>query len=146
MFRSDEQLARACRALCAQVGLAGLWTIQGPTERAIELLSVGGGPLSSGERMVFLAAWGVWNGSGDAMVGDVVHRLDGRALSALGSLMVAVADGSSAIDEWLAAMATACSERESARKAIVAATSQTASASDGGHERASGDVMTEPAD
>lgn len=104
MFRSDEQLARACRVLCDQVGLGGLWTPSGPTAHAVDLLEAGGGPLSSGERIVMMTAWAVWNSDGNARVADVIHRLDDRNLSAIGSLMIAVSHGGHAIDEWLAKM------------------------------------------
>ncbi len=104
MFRSEGQLARACRALCAQVGLRSLWTSEGPSERAVEILEANGGPLSSGERIVVLAAWSIWNGSGNATLGDAVHRLDDRNLVALGSLMIAVASGARAIDGWITRM------------------------------------------
>lgn len=102
MFRSDAQLARVCRALCARVGMGELWTPTGPSDRAIALLEAGGGPLSSGERVMLLATWAVWNGDEGARLGDVVHRLDGRCLVALGTLLVAVAGGGVAIDAWLA--------------------------------------------
>jgi len=47
MFRDDLQLARACRVV-AGVGLGRLWTTEGPTSHARELLEADGGPLSSG--------------------------------------------------------------------------------------------------
>ena len=51
MFRSDAQLARACRVLCEGVRLEGMWTEAGPSETAIALMEADGGPLSSGERI-----------------------------------------------------------------------------------------------
>jgi hypothetical protein len=102
VFRSDAQLARVCRALCADVGLAHLWTDDGPSDEAIGLRDAGGGPLSSGERIMVLAAWDVWNSHGSTNLGDVVHRLDGRRLATIGTLLVAVAGGMHAIDAWLA--------------------------------------------
>jgi hypothetical protein len=104
MFRSEAQLARACRALCERVRLDGMWTDAGPTETAVALMEANGGPLSSGERIVLLAAWAVWNGHDGARLADVVYRLDGRNLHALGTLMLAVAAGGHAIDAWIAAM------------------------------------------
>src|SRR5580658_3389614 len=38
MFRDDQQLARACRALLATVHLERLWNERGPTSEASELL------------------------------------------------------------------------------------------------------------
>jgi hypothetical protein len=55
MFR-DPQLARACRKLLATVWHHWLWTEQGPTPQARALLEANGGPLSSGESVMRLAA------------------------------------------------------------------------------------------
>ena len=58
--------------------------------------------MSSGERIVLFVAWSVWNGEGNATIGDVIHRLDEHNLRAIGTLMLAMAtDSSSAIDRWL---------------------------------------------
>lgn len=104
MFRSEAQLALACRALCERVRLDGMWTEAGPTETAIALLEANGGPLSSGERIVLLSAWAVWNGHEGARLADVLYRLDGRNLHALGTLMLAVAHSEHEIDEWIVMM------------------------------------------
>jgi hypothetical protein len=104
MFESDSQNARVCRALCACVGLRELWTPSGPTDDAMALLAAGGGPLSGGERTMLLVAWAVWNGDDNARLGDTIHRLDGRGLVALGRLLVAMANGGSAIDAWITTM------------------------------------------
>jgi len=108
VFRSEAQLARVCRALCERVRLDGMWTDAGPTETAIALMEANGGPLSSGERIVLLAAWAVWNGHDGARFADVIYRLDGRNLVALGTLLVAVASSGAAIDTWLEKMEPAC--------------------------------------
>jgi hypothetical protein len=88
------------------VGLRELWTPTGPTDDAIALLAADGGPLSGGERTMLLVAWAVWNSDDNAHLGDVLHRLDGRGLAALGRLLVAMASGGSAIDAWIATMET----------------------------------------
>jgi len=85
-----------------------MWTDGGPTETAIALMEANGGPLSSGERIVLLAAWAVWNGHDGARFADVVYRLDGRNLVALGTLLIAVASSGAAIDTWLEKMDPAC--------------------------------------
>jgi hypothetical protein len=108
VFRSEAQLARACQALCEGVRLEGMWTDAGPSETAIALMEADGGPLSSGERIVLLAAWAVWNGHDGARFADVIYRLDGRNLVALGTLLVAMAGGGAAIDAWLMKMERAC--------------------------------------
>lgn len=102
MFRDDQQLARACRALLARVGLAELWTSSGPTPRALDLLEHDGGPLSSGERIVLLAAFAFWNGSGGLRLAELIESLDASHCDALCALVVAAKYGADAIDEWLA--------------------------------------------
>jgi hypothetical protein len=109
MFRSDDQLAAVCEILCARAGLGSLWTAAGPTERAVELVESNGGPLSSGERVMLLAAWAFWNGRGDLVLADVAHRLDSGNLAAVGSLLVALAQGEHEIDEWRRKMAAGTS-------------------------------------
>lgn len=101
MFSSDTQQARVCQALCSQVRLGGMWTATGPSAEAKQLLEADGGALSGGERIVLLAAWAVWNGDGAIPLGDVISRLDGRALRAVGALLMAIASGEGAIERWL---------------------------------------------
>jgi hypothetical protein len=102
MFCDDEQSARACRALLATVRLERLWTADGPTPHAIELLEADGGPLSSGERVVLLAAFAFWNGRGSLRLAEVVEVLDVEPSEAICSLVVAVKQGADAVAEWLA--------------------------------------------
>lgn len=111
MFRSDSQLARACRALCRHAGIERMWTPNGPTDEAVALLDAGGGPLSSGERVVLMVAWAFWNSAEQATLADVVYRLDTRNLGAVATLMLAVAHGQHAIDQWIAAMDSAAMNR-----------------------------------
>jgi hypothetical protein len=101
MFRNDEQSARACRALLATVGLERFWTAGGPSARAVELLEADGGPLSSGERVVLLAAFAFWNGGGSLRLAEVIHVLDLGPSEAICSLLLAVKQGASAVEDWL---------------------------------------------
>lgn len=101
MFRDDRQRASVAQAVCAQAGLEVFWTEDGPTERAKELLRQDGGPMSTGERIMFLAAWALWNGRGKVLFTDVADRLDGPNLERLGSLLVALGRGVNAVDAWL---------------------------------------------
>jgi hypothetical protein len=101
MFRDDHQLARACRALLATVCLDHLWSQDGPTSRARDLLERDGGPLSSGERVMLLAAWAFWNGSGGLTLAEVLERLDAEPAEALCFLMMASKYGADAVDDWL---------------------------------------------
>ena len=81
-----------------------MWTPDGPTDESVASLQAGGGPLSSGERVVLQVAWAFWNGAEQATLADVVYRLDGGNLRAVAMLMLAVARGANAIDEWIAGM------------------------------------------
>ena len=102
MFRDDQQLARACRALLEAAHLERLWTGGGPTAEASELLAVDGGPLSSGERVMLLAAWAFWNGSGGVTLAEILERLDSEPAEALCFLIVAAKYGADAVDDWIA--------------------------------------------
>jgi hypothetical protein len=102
MFRDDAQLARACRALLGTARLGHLWTDAGPTVEATELLAANGGPLSSGERVVLLATWAFWNGSGGLTLAEVLAQMHGEAAEALCFLVMASKYGADAVDDWLA--------------------------------------------
>ena len=102
MFYDDKQLARACRALLATVRLGHLWDEHGPTEEAAALLEADGGPLSTGERVMFLAAWAFWNRSGGLMLAEVLDRLDLELVEDLCFLVMASKYGADAVDDWLA--------------------------------------------
>ena len=115
MFRSEAQRARACRALCRRARRPEMWTDAGPTEVAIEIMEANGGPLSSGERIVILAAWAFWNGCGGVSFADVIERLDGPNLRAIAGLMQALSSGGAAIDQWLATLEAEL-EREERRR------------------------------
>ena len=72
----DVRLARGCTAILDTVRLGRLWTESGPTDEARALLKAGGGSLAPRERVVFLAAWAFWDGSGGVMLSDVMAHLD----------------------------------------------------------------------
>jgi len=59
--------------------------------------------LSTGERILLGVAWTVWSG-GETDIpvpfSDVFYRMDDRLLKAVGSLLVASAEGSDALTEW----------------------------------------------
>ena len=101
MFRDDEQTGRACRALLAMVRLEKLWANHRPTPAALELLAGDGGTLSSSERIVLLAAFAFWNGEGSLRLAEIVMHLDVEPSEAICALVVAVKQGSDAVDEWL---------------------------------------------
>lgn len=102
MFRDDRQRARVCQALCALVGFPSLWTDEGPSPRAKELLEADGGPLSHGEKVMLFTAWALWNGRGGLTLTELVDTLDRDNLTAVGELLSAYAQGPDALDAWLA--------------------------------------------
>jgi hypothetical protein len=111
MFENEKQRARVCRAILISARLDGwkeygkpggeLWTDEGPTELAIDLLDRDGGPLSTGERIMFLIAWSLWNGDGKLRFDDVAYRIDGNNLRCIGTLLLAINEGGAAIEDWL---------------------------------------------
>jgi hypothetical protein len=114
-FRDDQQLADACNVLCEHASLPGMWTAgYGPTERAERVLATDCSGLSAGQRVFFLASWELWDEdrvdatsgslapySRTPRLGYVVCALTGKYLLPLATLLVAMAGGPSAVDEWL---------------------------------------------
>lgn len=101
MFRDDRQAARTAKALLTRVRLGRLFTEEGPTREACDLLEKGGGPMSHGEAIFLSIAFDLWNGMGHCDLGDAIGVLDSGNLVALGSLLVAVAGGAAAVDRWI---------------------------------------------
>jgi len=81
-----------------------MWTAEGPTDEAIALFEAGGGPLSSGERIMLMVAWAFWNGAEQSKLADVIHRLDETNLHAISTLMLALAHGAEHVDAWITEM------------------------------------------
>jgi hypothetical protein len=106
MFRDDAQANRAMQALLRTLRLGRLWTEEGPTSEMIGLYQsvreIDGGPLSSGERILLLATYDLWNGQGGIAFVDIVDFLHGPPLEALMTLTVAVGRGAADIDDWIA--------------------------------------------
>jgi hypothetical protein len=114
-FRDDGQLADVCNVLCEHASLPGMWSAaHGPTEKAERLLATDCAGLSAGQRVVFLAAWELWDedrvdaSSGTLRpyaktlrLGYIVCALTGKYLLPLSTLLVAMAGGPDAVDEWL---------------------------------------------
>jgi catechol 2,3-dioxygenase-like lactoylglutathione lyase family enzyme len=89
MLRGDQQLARACRALLETVRLERLWTEEGPTPEAAELLQMAGRQLSQDERNVLLVAWTFWNGSGRLRLAELLEHVDADPMAALCTFVTA---------------------------------------------------------
>lgn len=64
-FRDDGQLAEVCKVLCEHASLPGMWVAaSGPTARSEQFLATDCEGLSAGQRVVFLAAWELWDRTG----------------------------------------------------------------------------------
>ena len=100
MFRSEAQQCQAIRLLLSSLRLEHLWTAQGPTRRACDLLE--GSPLSSGEQILIRCAFDFWNGAGKVQLyRDLLGVLDGPRLHLVLTLAMAANDGERAVDEWI---------------------------------------------
>jgi hypothetical protein len=101
MFRDDAQKHRAIAALLGSTpALTGLWTEEGPTDRAAALAEQGGPTLSAEERALLLAACDI-AGERTGLPFAAVLRLDPARLEALASLLVASDRGAGAVDGWI---------------------------------------------
>jgi hypothetical protein len=99
MMRNDAQLNAVCTAVCRRMGKPSLWRSSGPTELAFSWVEAS--PLSSGERVLLLLAFAIYNGSGGLSVGSLLATLSGNQLAFVGSLLVAIGNGAAGVDEWL---------------------------------------------
>ena len=101
-FRSDAELSAVCKVICGQVGLGSLWQDEGPTPSAVAMLESNGGALSSGERVMVLTAFALWNSDQSISFADIAYGLDAKRLTVLATLLQAMAQGR--VDAWLAKM------------------------------------------
>lgn len=102
MFRNDRQACEAIQALLSTVRLEHLWNPDGPTSAALKYRDSNGGPLSSGERVLLLAAFDLWNSTGGLKFSEVPGPLDPARARKLLSLLSAITNGSDAVDQWIA--------------------------------------------
>ncbi len=68
--------------------------------------------MSSGEGKMVRVAWAIWNGRGAVTLPELLHTLDSHNLLKLGTLLIAMSGGSSALDTWIRDWA----EREEVRR------------------------------
>lgn len=97
-FRDGVQRAKACQALLGMVGASRCWTPTGPAPQARAAPPRDLGP--DAERLL-AACWAIWEGGSTLALSDLL-LLEPRHLEAVGELLVAMARGSRAIDDWLA--------------------------------------------
>lgn len=102
MSRNELQTSRALRVLLTPMRLGSLWTDEGPTARAVELLEQDGGASSSGERTMVLAGGGIWSGHAPTLRFEALLGLDNANTEALCSLLVVITQGAEAVDAWIA--------------------------------------------
>jgi len=103
MWQNDQQRAAVCDRLCTEAGIRErLWYVTSaePTDAAVAVRD-GRTLLSHGERLMALAAWDLWNGTGNVRIVDLVDTLDPRNLKTLAGALRAIANGPEAIDHWL---------------------------------------------
>lgn len=102
---TDGERARVCRILVRQADLANLWTPEGPTPLAQDLLQQNGGTMSSGQRVLFLLAWVIWKTPLDPTklkASEILGCLDDDHLHLVGTLLGAISHGHEALQQWLA--------------------------------------------
>lgn len=94
MFRNDEQLGQVCFILCAWIP-SSPWRWDGDGYRRT-FFEVPSG-ISSGEAAMIRFAAALWGG--DDL--PVWRGFDGKRLRDVGELLVAMGEGSDAIDSWI---------------------------------------------
>lgn len=103
MFATENQRVRACRAMLRTIELERLWGHGGPTDEAIRLRDQNHEGYSSGERVLCQLVWDMWNGTGNARIDDLMHRLDPTRFNVVTSFLAAFSGGDQAIEAWIAA-------------------------------------------
>jgi hypothetical protein len=97
---TKEQRTRACKVLLGLIGLERLWTSQGPTPEAANLLLQYGGTLPNEEWIIYQIAWTVWGRETGIRLNEIL-RLQGHRLEAVTSLLGALHKGSEALEAWI---------------------------------------------
>lgn len=96
---NDRKKSRAIAAFCGLAGLSDAWSLDGPTERARQLLEDSSG-LTTTHRMVLNAAFALHDGSTALRVAEL-WVLDATFGEALSDLILALGEGDRALDRWL---------------------------------------------
>lgn len=103
-WRDQRQRGRVCQVLSELAGFehGALWRGDGPTSAAISMLEHDGGGLEPAQRCLVLCAWALWNGAGAVRFAELLPALSPEEVQAVGGLMLEIANGPRAIDEWIA--------------------------------------------
>lgn len=83
MWTSTKQACDTIRGLLRRVRLDNLWTDEGPTQEAVQLLKDKGGPLSTSETLMLQVAFDLWSSSGHAPLDKLLGVFDGGNLRAV---------------------------------------------------------------
>lgn len=83
MWQSDAQKCQVIRGLLARVHCEHLWTGEGPTQEALDLLRDKGGPMSHGQTVMLQVAFDLWNGGGKVTLDELIVVLDDGNLRAV---------------------------------------------------------------
>ncbi|HTF34978.1 MAG TPA: hypothetical protein VK714_14945 [Myxococcota bacterium] len=100
-FRDRRQRAQVCRALLARIGLADVWTNDGPAIQSPADLRRALDRVQPGALSLLLLCWAVWDETGILAFSDV-FRLDEEELGLVGDLLSSVSQGPEEIDRWIA--------------------------------------------
>jgi hypothetical protein len=109
MFRNQKQANEAIGVLLGLIDQDALWSADGPTSKFWEYYEQDGGPLSSGERVIVLAAGAMWSSTNIRLaLATAYHRLDSVLAEALFSLLLAASrpNDSEAVEAWIGAWGT----------------------------------------
>ncbi len=103
MFSNRLQVAQVCRTLTHGIARVELFTAGGPSSEAQALRQNEGSALSGGDRAFLELAFWLWEGGQSPRLSALVELVDRTRLRMVGTLLVALSEGASAIDRWLRA-------------------------------------------
>jgi hypothetical protein len=94
MWASEKARNRAIMVmLSGSATMARMWTQNGPTPEALDLIEADGGPLSGGEKVLLRAAFDLYNGTGKCTVDSLLCTLDADNLRAVAAAVLARDEG-----------------------------------------------------
>lgn len=96
----ESRKAAMCRALAALVGLEYMWGEDGPSDEGADILEARETPLSDEESIILEMTWAIWGDDPGPSFSDLL-KLENAKAKPVGELLVAMAEGPTAIDAWL---------------------------------------------